>query len=403
MEEKNTQENMFTLLSQLKSNFNDEVSQQVVNLDNSLGSLDGSFSYEDYDQPDNVDVNKQKINSILSNLSSIKIDEVKETDIEDEKENREFFSYIHNKIFRKIRLSVSDKKKLVELNRKDPKKYSNTRLSLLTGVRAKTIIAYKSSYNEFCEQTNLNACRVKKPTVNSTSETDQAILKYVDLLREQKKAVSTHMIMAKMIQLNPELKNINKKTLQKRVYRFLDRNNYSIRKASHVGQPLPSKAMDLFYEFFMDVIRKRQKLGIYDTKEEHDRIVNIDETPVYFEMTTDKTINRKGDKVISVETKGNEKKLISCVLAISAGGKKLIPTLIFKGGRDGNLESRYKNLECVKNKKIMIYFQSNAWCDENIFKRWVKDVYIKYEEEEMKKKCILIMDNKIFTTFGYWY
>ena len=120
-------------------------------------------------------------------------------------------------------------------------------------------------------------------------------------------------------------------------------------------------------------------------------------------MTTDKTINRKGDKVISVETKGNEKKLISCVLAISAGGKKLIPTLIFKGGRDGNLESRYKNLECVKNKKIMIYFQSNAWCDENIFKRWVKDVYIKYEEEEMKKKCILIMDNKIFTTFGYWY
>ena len=109
-------------------------------------------------------------------------------------------------------------------------------------------------------------------------------------------------------------------------------------------------------------------------------------------MMSDKTVNKKGAKVISVETKGNEKKLISCVLACSAGGTKLIPALIFKGGRDGNLETRYRNLEVVKNKKIVIYFQNNAWCDEYIFKRWVKDVYLVYIEEQIKKKCILIMD-----------
>lgn len=200
------------------------------------------------------------------------------------------------------------------------------------------------------------------------------------------------MIIAKMIQLNPELKHKLKKTMQKRVYRFLERNNYSIRKATHIGQPLPSKAMDLFYEFFRDIIRKRQQLKVFDSPRDHDRLVNIDETPIFFEMTSDKTINKKGAKVISVETKGNEKKLISCVLAVSGSGKKLIPTLIFKGGRDGNLEERYKNLEVVKNKKIEIYFQYNAWCDESVFKRWVKDVYLYYEEQQIKKKCILIMD-----------
>jgi hypothetical protein len=54
------------------------------------------------------------------------------------------------------------------------------------------------------------------------------------------------------------------------------------------------------------------------------------------------------------------KKLITCVIALNARGKTLIPTLIFKGGRDDNLEVRYKNFECVKNKKIIIYFQYKA-------------------------------------------
>jgi len=150
--------------------------------------------------------------------------------------------------------------------------------------------------------------------------------------------------------------------------------------------------MDLFYDFFRDIIRKRQQLGVYDTDADLARIVNIDETPIFFEMTTDKTYNKKGAKVVSIETKGNEKKLISTVLAVSANGNKLTPTLIFKGGKDGNLEERYKNLQVVKDRKIAIYFQSNAWCDEGIFKKWVKDVYLHYEEKEIQKKCILIMD-----------
>jgi hypothetical protein len=332
---------------------------------------------------------ESKLKSILSNISTIEFDEEKEVE---EDENREFFMEMHDKVVRKMRLNLSDRKKLVELNRLDPKKYSLKNLNTLTGVRAKTIGEWRTNYTEICEQSNLKSCRVKKPVETPLTLFDNEILRYIDKLREEKKAVTSNMIIAKMIQLNPDLKDSKKKTLQQRVYRFLERNNYSIRKASHMGQPLPSKSLDLFLDFFREINRKRHKLRIFDSKDDHDRIVNIDETPIYFEMTSDKTINRKGDKVISVETKGNERKLISCVLACSAGGKKLMPALIFKGGRDGNLETRYKNLECVKNKKIVIYFQSNAWCDEYIFKRWVKDVYLVYIEEQIKKKCILIMD-----------
>jgi hypothetical protein len=330
-----------------------------------------NYSSKDYDSDDeeqtesSVNV-KDKIQSILSDLSSIKMDEEKE---EEEEDNKDFFFEVHEKAIKKIRLTLSEKKKLIELHKLDPKKYSVSRLARLTGVNPKAIFAYRQSYDEICGQTNLKLCRIKKPTINPWQELDNKLLQFVDKLREEKKAVTTNMLIAKMIQIQPDLKNKQKKTLQQRVYRFLQRNNYSIRKATHIGQPLPSKALDLFYEFFRDIVRKRAQLGIYDTKNDYDRLVNIDETPIFFEMATDKTINKKGVKVISIETKGNEKKLISCVLAVSAGGRKLIPTLIFKGGRDGSLEDKYKNLEVVKNKKIMIYFQYNAWCDETIFKK----------------------------------
>ena len=382
---------ILNLLSEIKSIAKLE-SQQSLDYEENDDDLSGFINSGDYREDEEKNNNNKNImKSILSSLSLIKIDEIKDDDEEDDS-NKEFFKELKNKVVRKMRLNLNDRKRLIELNRLDPKKYSLKNLQRLTGVNAKTMSEWKSNYNEICEQSNLKLCRVKKPVETPVSLFDHEVLKFIDRLREDKKAVTTNMIIAKMIQLKPELKMKVKKTLQKRVYNFLKRNNYSIRKASHIGQPLPSRSLELFLDIFREINRKRHKLGIYDSKEDHDRIVNIDETPIYFEMMSDKTVNKKGAKVISVETKGNEKKLISCVLACSAGGTKLIPALIFKGGRDGNLETRYRNLEVVKNKKIVIYFQNNAWCDEYIFKRWVKDVYLVYIEEQIKKKCILIMD-----------
>jgi len=346
---------------------------------------DSNNEEEDSDTPVTPNIEMQ---SIFKNLASIQMDEEKEED-----ESIDFLNECLYKHIKKIPLTLNDRKKIVEMHFSDQKKYSIHRLAKLTGVQRKTIRIWKINYNFICEQENLNISRIKKQGRSySFSDKEMELVGFIDKLREEKIAVTSTMIIAKMLQLKPELKNKSMRALQSMCYRILQKNNYSLRRASHLGQPLPSKSLDLFYEFFRDIIRKRQQLGIYDNEGDLDRIVNIDETPIFFEMTTDKTYNKKGAKVVSIETKGNEKKLITCVLAVSASGKKLIPTLIFKGGRDGNLEARYKNLECVKNKKIVIYFQYNAWCDEAIFKKWVKDVYLVYEEEEIKKRCILIMD-----------
>ena len=321
-----------------------------------------NFEYDDANEDEEEQTPiapNNEMHSIFKNLASIQMDDEKEVD-----ESIDFLNECLYKHIKKIPLTLNDRKRIVDLHFSDQKKYSIHRLAKLTGVQRKTIRIWKMNYNFICEQENLNISRIKKQGRNySFSDKEMQLIGFIDKLREEKIAVTSTMIIAKMLQLKPELKNKSMRALQSMCYRILQKNNYSLRRASHLCQPLPSKSLDLFYEFFRDIIRKRQQLGIYDSEGDYDRIINIDETPIFFEMTTDKTYNKKGAKVVSIETKGNEKKLITCVLAVSASGKKLIPTLIFKGGRDGNLEARYKNLECVNNKKIVIYFQYNAWCD----------------------------------------
>jgi hypothetical protein len=58
------------------------------------------------------------------------------------------------------------------------------------------------------------------------------------------------------------------RALQSMCFRILQKNNYSLRRVSHLGQPLSNKSLDLFYEFFRDIILKRQQLSIYDNEED---------------------------------------------------------------------------------------------------------------------------------------
>ena len=67
-------------------------------------------------------------------------------------------------------------------------------------------------------------------------------------------------------------------------------------------------------------------------------IVNMDETPVYFDLLPGKTANQKGDKSVLLPTTGSEKRYFTCVLAVSADGTVLPSMIIFKGKRELKLD-----------------------------------------------------------------
>ena len=48
-------------------------------------------------------------------------------------------------------------------------------------------------------------------------------------------------------------------------------------------------------------------------------------------------------------------------------------------------------MELVKQKNIYIYFQENAWSDYDIFKKWIDEIYL-YYQDNIKNTYLLILD-----------
>ena len=82
-------------------------------------------------------------------------------------------------------------------------------------------------------------------------------------------------------------------------------------------------------------------------------IINIDETPIYFEMPEQTTIELKGTKNVKISTFGNDKNRVSVILAIAGNGEKLAPMMIFKGQPGKTNEKKLQDIEEVKKNKFL--------------------------------------------------
>ena len=169
----------------------------------------------------------------------------------------------------------------------------------------------------------------------------------------------------------------------------MKRNNLVFRLASHIGQKLSSKAETQLKNFLKDIITKRNNLGIF---EDIERLVNVDESPIYLEMPPKKTIEIKGSKNVDIYTFGKEKYRITSVLSITASGSKLLPLIIFKGKAGKYLEKKLNKLEEAKNKEIFISCQENSWCTYQLFLFWLRNIFHYYQQFVIKKKCLLVLD-----------
>ena len=83
--------------------------------------------------------------------------------------------------------------------------------------------------------------------------------------------------------------------------RMMRRNGLSLRRRMSLAQHLPSDFGEKLLPFQRFVINLRKKHS-YPL----DQIGNADQTPIYFDMPTSVTVNRKGEKFVLVKLTGNE-------------------------------------------------------------------------------------------------
>lgn len=107
------------------------------------------------------------------------------------------------------------------------------------------------------------------------------------------------------------------------------------------------------------------------------QIGNMDEVPLTFDVPSNKSIDVKGTKTVTIKTTGHEKTHYTAVLACCADGTKLPPLLIFKR----------KTLPKEKLPDgVHVIAQHKGWKDEAGIKVWLEKVSSKRPGGLLRKK-----------------
>ena len=112
-------------------------------------------------------------------------------------------------------------------------------------------------------------------------------------------------------------------------------------------------------------------------------IANMDETLLTFDMPPNRTINNTGKKTIKIRTIGNEKNLVTVVLACCGDGSKLRPMVIFKR----------KTVPKINNHHgVVVLAQQKGWMDSEQMKVWVEKAWRRWQGGLGRRKSVLVYD-----------
>ena len=155
--------------------------------------------------------------------------------------------------------------------------------------------------------------------------------------------------------------------------KFLRQKNLAPRQKTKIAQKLPQHLDQKITSFHSFVIKSRRKEGNYELV----HIRNMDETPVWFDMPSARTVNEKGAKTVLVNTTGHEKSRL-------ADGTKLKPMVIFK----------QKTLPKENFPPgVLVHCHPKGWMDETGMKLWVEKVWRSRRGGLLRKKSLLVWDS----------
>ena len=148
------------------------------------------------------------------------------------------------------------------------------------------------------------------------------------------------------------------------------------RAKTSIQQKLPAQLETKLEKFISNVkvLRETHKFP-------NSLIINMDETPVYFDMPASTTVNKKGCREVRIRSTGAEKRRFTVILACTAAGDMLPPMVIFKGKR------ALKTLRIPAG--VVVRVQPKGWNDAELTKVWVQHVLYRYTK---KKHALLVWD-----------
>ena len=197
----------------------------------------------------------------------------------------------------------------------------------------------------------------------------EELLPYVEAQRENGNAVNTTTVSAELLRRAPDLLSVGFAPLRRRVMRFLKKHHYAFCVVTHKAQNHRYHAMVI--EDWVGYINRQIVASGYTAAQ----ICNFDETNVDFDPTPRTTLNKVGERSISIRVNGHSGRC-TVMLGCTAAGYKFPPFIIWKGVREGRIHR-----ECQRNvfPAPSIYtVQPSGWMDGPAFQEWIERIVRPY-------------------------
>ncbi len=198
------------------------------------------------------------------------------------------------------------------------------------------------------------------------------LLRYIFEEREQGIEIKVISVMLRASYLSPEFREKSFTARCSCVRRFMRAHSFAYRMGTHTSQRPPAEVEGEASDF-MRFVRVIVSGGNRDRR----FIINMDQTPVFFSMSSKRTYEVIGKKTIHIRTSTNDTKRVTVAVTITADGTLLPSTLIFKGKPDGRIAKK-EFPSGVYPDGHFYKCQDNAWMDEDMMIAWVNDVLAPY-------------------------
>ena len=114
--------------------------------------------------------------------------------------------------------------------------------------------------------------------------------------------------------------------------RFMRVNNYVVRMKTNVAQRSKAETEEEAKRFVNSMIPRSVA-----PHRHQDYILNMDQTPIYFDAIPSTTLELRGTNSINFRTSSSSTNRVSLAVFITASGKSLMIMLVFKGKPNGTI------------------------------------------------------------------
>ena len=202
------------------------------------------------------------------------------------------------------------------------------------------------------------------------------LVQWVLELRNQGMPVSMGMVILKTSQMDANFRRKTPTAKYSIIRRLLRSNNIRIRAKTHESQRAPKEVMEEAKAFAQSVSPR-----VNGPNRDKRFILNMDQTPVFFSMTSNTTLEKKGARTVNVRSSSGSTMRITVAVTVTAAGGTLPPLIVFKGTPKGRIARDFVNAIANGYPAGCFYAcQARAWMDEEVMLQWVDKILKPYVE-----------------------